>query len=174
MFMVTFKLKKKRVLVAAALMLVVVMAVVGAGPLFGSDAVATSGDNVGRPQRPARVRTNEHRLDFIRSFGWEVEPEPVEIVEVVIPLQFDSMYEEYNALQRQVGFDLSQHAGKRARRFTYIVTNYPGRDQDVRLNLLVRDNRVIGGDIYSAGPDAFMHGLAMPEHQSSQQPAQAE
>jgi len=163
MFMISFRLKKKRILIAAALVIVAFIAVAGARPLFDSDAVATGGDNVGRPERPTRVRTNEQRLDFIASFGWQVEPEPVEIVEVIIPAEFDSLYEEYNALQRQIGFDLSRHAGRRSQRFTYVVTNYPGHEQDVRLNLLVRDNRVIGGDIYSAGPNGFMHGLAMPE-----------
>jgi len=161
MFMFSFRLKKKRLIIAAAILLVMALGAMGTASLFGNDVVATGG-NVQESQRPSRVRTNEQRLEYIASFAWVVEPEPVEIIEIIIPTQFDALYEEYNAMQKQTGYDLSKHAGRRGKRYTYVVTNYPGVDQDVRLNLLVRDNRVIGGDIYSPGPDGFMHGLAPP------------
>ena len=162
MFMVSVKLKKKRLLIAAAVVMVGVMAVAGAGQALNTDAVVTASDSAELPERPARVRDNDQRLAYIASFGWEVEPEPVEIMEIVIPSEFDSLYEEYNAMQMELGYDLSRHAGRRGKRFTYVVTNYPGQDQDVRLNLLVRDNRVIGGDVYSTGGEGFMHSLALP------------
>ena len=162
MFMVSFKLKKKRLLIVAAALIVGVMAVVSAGQTLGTDAVVTASDATTQPERPSRVRNNDQRLAYIASFGWEVEPEPVEITEIIIPREFDALYEEYNAMQMQLGYDLSRHAGRRGKRFTYVVTNYPGQDQDVRLNLLVRDNRVIGGDVYSTGAKSFMHGLAAP------------
>ena len=165
MFMFSFRLKKGRVLIAAALICAVVLiSVMGGVTFFGGEAVAAIGNEAEeQPERPSRVRTNEQRLAYINSFGWQVEPEPVEIAEVIIPAQFDRLYEEYNALQKPAGHDLSRHTGRRAKRYTYVVTNYPGQGQDVRLNLLVRDNRVIGGDVYSMGPDGFMHGLAAPE-----------
>ena len=160
MFMVSFRLRKGRTLALLALILAVAFAVMGGITLFGNQAVATGGDAT--PERPARVRNNEQRLEYIASFGWEVEQEPVEVMEVIIPTEFDELYEEYNSLQTPLGYDLAEHAGRRIKRYTYVVTNYPGREQDVRLNLLVRDNRVIGGDVYSLGPNGFMHGLAMP------------
>ena len=169
--MVSFRLKKRRILVAAALVLMLGFAVMGGVTFFGDQAVATGADISEQPERPSRVRTNDQRLEYIAAFGWIVEPEPVEIMEVIIPTVFDELYEEYNALQTPLGYDLSRHMGRRAKRYTYVVTNYPGKEQDVRLNLLVRDNRVIGGDVYSLGEDAFMHGLALPGQQPGQAPA---
>jgi len=171
MFMFSFRLKKKKLLIASAILLVMAFAAMGTASLFGSnDAIATGG-NVQEPQRPSRVRTNEQRLEYIASFAWIVEPEPVEIIEIIIPAQFDALYEEYNAMQKQAGYDLSKHAGRRGKRYTYVVTNYPGVDQDVRLNLLVRDNRVIGGDVYATGPNGFMHGLCcFPDGSTSSPP----
>ena len=165
MFMVSLRLKKKKILIAAAIILVAAFAVTSGVSMFDGETVAVGGDNVQQPERPSRVRTNEQRLEYIAAFGWVVEPEPVEIIEIIIPTQFDALYEEYNAMQKQMGYDLSRHAGRRGKRYTYVVTNYPGQTQDVRLNLLVRDNRVIGGDVYSPGPDGFMHGLALPQEQ---------
>ena len=172
MFMVSFRLKKRRILIAAALVLMLGFAVMGGVTFFGDQTVTADASVTEQPERPSRVRTNDQRLEYIASFGWIVEPEPVEIMEVIIPTVFDELYEEYNALQTPLGYDLAQHMGRRTKRYTYVVTNYPGIDQDVRLNLLVRDNRVIGGDIYSLGDNAFMHGLALPNPQPEQVPEQ--
>ena len=159
MFMVSFRLKKGRVLAGIALVGVVALAVASGSAFFGGQAVATGADG---GERPARVRNNEQRLEYISTFGWQVEPEPVEIMEVIIPTVFDPLYEEYNTLQLELGYDLNAHAGRRARRYTYVVVNHPVQENDVRLNLLVRDNRVIGGDVYSGVDDGFMHSLEMP------------
>ena len=43
---------------------------------------------------------NEQRIDFLKQFGWEVEQEPVSIEEIVIPQQFNQVYERYNELQK--------------------------------------------------------------------------
>ena len=45
-------------------------------------------------------RENEQRIDFLKQFGWEVEQEPVSIEEIVIPQQFNQVYERYNELQK--------------------------------------------------------------------------
>ena len=38
-------------------------------------------------------------LDFLKSYGWECEPYPIEKSEVIIPDPFDLVYESYNKLQ---------------------------------------------------------------------------
>ena len=55
---------------------------------------------------------NEQRIDFLKQFGWEVEQEPVSIEEIVIPQQFNQVYERYNELQKTQGMDLTKYAGK--------------------------------------------------------------
>ena len=42
------------------------------------------------------AKTSEQRVNFLRSFGYEVEAEPALIEEIIIPSDFDKEYEEYN------------------------------------------------------------------------------
>ena len=102
------------------------------------------------------------RLAFIRSFGWAVNEEPEEIAEIVIPEEFDEVYEKYNAIQREQGLDLTKYKGERVKRWSYAVTNYPGVEnsaETVRIDLLVAGGNVVGGSVYSLASDGFMHGF---------------
>ncbi|MGN1315621.1 MAG: DUF4830 domain-containing protein [Acutalibacteraceae bacterium] len=106
--------------------------------------------------------TDEQRLEFISHYGWEVDENPVEVRDVVIPEVFDDVYNNYNQIQLDQGFDLKKFAGQRVKRWTYVVKNYPGTeagDDYIRLNLLVSDDEVIGGDVCSLKLDGFMHGF---------------
>lgn len=105
------------------------------------------------------ITGNEDRLEFIAQFGLEVEEEPCEIEEIVIPQEFDAVYQKYNEIQKAQGLDLSRYAGKKVKRFCYRVLNYPGCEDEVRLNLLVAENKVVGGDVSSLALDGFMHGF---------------
>ena len=109
------------------------------------------------------VRTNRDRVDFLRSFGWEVAEEPLATQEMVIPQEFDDSYAQYIDLQRQQGFDLERYAGKRAKRYSYEILNYPSGETGVQANLLLYKTTVIGGEVLSPRLDGFLHGLSMPE-----------
>lgn len=104
------------------------------------------------------IKTNEDRIAFLKRYEWEVEPEAREVVEVIIPQEFDPIYEKYNQLQLGEGLDLRKYKGKSVKRYTYLVTNYK-YDGTVLANLLIYKERVIGGDICSARFDGFVHGL---------------
>lgn len=104
----------------------------------------------------------QERIQFIAQFGWEVEEDPMEVSEVSIPAQFNQVYETYNAIQKKQGFDLSHYQGKRVKRWCYQITNYPGYDGEVHVNLLVYDGKVVGGDVSSVALDGFMHGFVLP------------
>ncbi|MDL2234142.1 DUF4830 domain-containing protein [Ruminococcaceae bacterium OttesenSCG-928-L11] len=153
----------------AALLLVLVLGITGIGRVWkGSDSVAaeaaagTAAVKVSEMKK-ASGKTNDDRLKFIRAFGWEVEEEPAEIMEVIIPEEFDDVYTQYNAIQKKQGCDLEQYQGKRCKRYAYVITNYPGTEEAVQLTLLVCKNKVIGGDISSVNPDGFIHGFEMPQ-----------
>lgn len=107
------------------------------------------------------VATNEQeRLAFISHYGWEVDKDEVEIQEIVIPDVFDDVYNNYNEIQLEQGFDLTKYAGQRVKRWTYVVRNYPDtspEDDFIRLNLLISDGVIIGGDVCSVKLDGFMH-----------------
>lgn len=107
-----------------------------------------------------KAGNNKERLVFISQFGWEVEDEPDEICEIIIPQEFDDVYNTYNEIQLQQDCDLKDYAGKRVKRWTYIIKNYPGyteTDTCVRINLLIYDGMVIGGDVSSTELSGFMH-----------------
>lgn len=110
------------------------------------------------------------RVDFLAQFGWEIDEDPVEVSEVIIPAEFDSAYKEYNDMQAGHGLDLSKYSGMRAKRWTYTVKNYPGYENNdgmVQANIFVLDGIVIGGDISSLEKDGFMQDFNYPKENSS-------
>lgn len=106
------------------------------------------------------VKTNEDRIKFLSSFGWEVNSEPFETVNVTIPSEFDRIFTGYNDLQKLQGLDLSRYKRKSVTRYTYTVINYPNYNGTVYATMLVYRGRVIGGDVCSAEADGFIHGFS--------------
>ena len=95
---------------------------------------------------------------FLESLGWETSVEPVDVREVIIPEEWNSVFEEYNDLQKQRGFDLDKYRGKQATIYTYQILNYDGAE-NVVANLMVFDGKLIAGDVCSAELGGFMQGL---------------
>lgn len=107
------------------------------------------------------LNSNTQRIEYLKSFGWEVEEEACEIIEVIIPNEFNDVYNNYNKIQKLQGFNLEEYKGKAVKRYTYKVLNYPGKPENIRANILLYGNKIIGGDICSIELDGFMHGFAM-------------
>ncbi len=97
----------------------------------------------------------------LQSYGWEVSQEPLATQELLVPVKFDES-DDYLALQTEQGFDLSKYAGKRVKRYTYEVLNYPTGETGVQADLLIYNNVVIGGEVLSPRLDGFLHGLSLP------------
>ena len=106
---------------------------------------------------------NEGRVTYLEKLGWQVEPEPLETLQFLLPETLEEPYLTYNGLQKSQGFDLSACCGKQVTRYTYTVTNYPGRSQGVQANLYICEDRPAAGDIFCAGADGFQEGLAFPK-----------
>lgn len=153
MFVVTWRMTTLRAVAMLLALGVIVAAALWPSPQAAAVLQAES-------RSVAGVSTNEKRVQYIESFGWTVEPQPLEVVEVTIPRTFGAVYRNYNTLQKKQGFDLADFKGKRVKRWTYRVTNYPGVEGEVRCNLLLYDDRVIGGDISTVAIDGFMQGLS--------------
>ena len=98
-----------------------------------------------RPQ-PQGDRNGEDRVAYLEEWGWQVKPEPLSVQELLIPGEMDDSYQEYLAMQTQQGFDLAKYAGKRVKRYTYQVTNYPTGEEGVQADLLICRNTVVGGE----------------------------
>lgn len=105
------------------------------------------------------IETAEDRIEFLKQFGWDVDPEARDVQQITIPIKFDAVYEKYNDLQLREGLDLEKYKGKSVKKYTYLVNNHD-YEGIVYANILIYKNRVIGGDICSAVSGGFMHGLS--------------
>lgn len=103
---------------------------------------------------------DSENVKFLRGLGWSVEERCLESAEIIIPEPFDRVYENYNEIQLESGFDLTPYQGKSGKRYTYRVTNHPLSEKDeVRANVICIDGEIVGGDICTVKIDGFMHGL---------------
>ncbi len=152
MFVVSIKTGKKKLVLCLAAVLLAVTAALAAAKLLG-------GGGQGVMASLPAGETNEERILFLESFGWQLEPEPEEVREVAIPAQFNDVYEQYNQVQKAQGMDLAPYAGRTCRQWVYTVTNYPS-EEAVRATLLVLEGKIIGGDLSSAALDGFLCGFA--------------
>jgi hypothetical protein len=145
-------LKFAAVVVIAVGLLVTLIAVLPSNP----NAAGTMG-RAAASQR--NIRTNEDRVAFLESYGWIVSAEPLEVSDVLIPREFDAAYNKYNDMQRQQGMNIEKHRNKTLKRYTYLVTNYPGYNGMVIANLLMSGNTIVAADICTADVNGFVHGL---------------
>ena len=108
MLVMTTKVDKRKLLIAAAALLAAI-----AGLLFlgGNDSQPTAAMNT-----PAAADTNEARVKFLTDLGWEVTTSPAEATEVKIPRDSDEVFARYNELQKSQGYDLTKYAGKKVMR----------------------------------------------------------
>ncbi|MBR5545265.1 MAG: DUF4830 domain-containing protein [Clostridia bacterium] len=155
--MFVYSIKSKHIKVALLAIFVVFTAV----SLF---ILSQDSKETGKSGMSIKAATHDERMAFLSQYGWEINEEPVEVQEVIIPSEFDDTYNAYNEIQKDQGFDLTVYAGMRAKRWTYIIKNYSGYENKdcIRVNVLVYDGLVIGGDVCSIELDGFMHGFQKP------------
>ena len=110
-----------------------------------------------------QLEDNQQRVDYLLSLGWEVEPEPLETLQILLPETLEEPYRTYNQLQLSQGFDLEACCGKQVSRFTYAVRNYPSRSEGVQANLYVCEERPVAGDLCCPGTDGFQEPLIRTE-----------
>lgn len=158
MFLCSVRMSKvKFVLLFAA-----VLAVGAVGVIVLTSALRGTGAPAPRLPEDLSGGTEEERTAFLAFFGWEVAAS-AELGEVTIPAVFDDVYERYNAIQKEQGFDLEPFKDRAAQRYVYRVTNYPGGGPNVYAHLLVCEGKIIGGDVASNELGGFMHGFKKPE-----------
>lgn len=148
---------KKKLIIGVAL-----VAVVAGGITIGMHKSEPTGLEVSENVKvELKVPDNTSRLTFLKAYGWELNTEPAEVVDVAIPKEFGDVYQNYNEIQKLQGFDLTKFQGKQVKRYTYVVMNYPGESENIRANLLVYKEKVIGGDVCSLEAEGgFMHGFS--------------
>ncbi len=158
MFIFSTKLTKTKILTAALISACLVLLLLISLPT----GVKASKDAV-------KGETNEERIEYLQTFGWQVSADPVEVVSITIPEEFDQTYNEYNQLQISQGFDLSGYRGDDGTRYTYTISNYPNETSaQVLANVIVIDDQIVAADVSSVSSGGFMHTLQMPEKTNSE------
>ena len=158
MLVMTAKVDKKKiilVLAGAAVLIAVLIMLLGGG----EEAATTAAPS---------MATNDGRVQFLKSFGWEVAASPAESGQVRIPESASEVFDRYNALQKSQGYDLSKFAGKAVMRYVYKITNYPGATDPVYATLLVYKDQVIGGDVTNTAAKGVVQGFKMPGSDTAQ------
>lgn len=155
MMFMTAKVDFKKILIAVVAAIAAIVLMVS---LFGGS------DDTADTAAPT-VSGNDARVEFLKSFGWDVAASPTESGQVKIPQASSQVYDRYNELQKSQGYDLSQYAGKTVMRYVYKVTNYPGATEPVYATVLVYKNQIIGGDVTNTAPNGTVSGFKMPDAQ---------
>ena len=81
--------------------------------------------------------------EFIKTLGYSSEDSPYEISEVIIPEGFGKVYENYNVIQKEAGFDLTPLRGKIVTRYSFMLKS----SEFMIINILVGEGKIVGGDI---------------------------
>lgn len=99
------------------------------------------------------LSTNEKRVQYIATLGITLQGDDYTKKQVTIPQSFSKVYDNYNALQREAGFDLQSYRGKNVIIYTYNL------DSQTVVNLITFKGKLIGGDIASLKIDGQMTAL---------------
>ena len=103
--------------------------------------------------------TDEERRNYLATFGWETDAE-FEEKSLTIPQSWNQVYTDYNEVQVNQGFDLSDYKGKKVTLYTYTVNNYENSQQGIVADMLVCDGILIGGDLCNTSAEnGFLVGF---------------
>ncbi len=93
---------------------------------------------------PLSCENNEQRLYFLSSNGIKTDAEPFSVCDVIIPSNFDGVYQSFENVQNAQGLSLSEYKGQKVRRYSYKVTNPPDGFGETAAELLVQDGKLVG------------------------------
>ena len=144
--------RRRMALMSLALGLVIGSALLLAG-CFGGD----------KEVEIVTASTNEERVAYLEALGWQVEPQPIETLDLQLPEKLEGEWDAYAKLQKGQGLPFSEFAGQAVKRYTYTVTNYPEIPQGVQANLYLWGDQIIGGDVIFTGQGGFQTDLAFPK-----------
>ncbi len=155
MFVFTAKLNRKKAVIAVVVLAAVLAGVILLVSLLGNRPKKEAAS----PAAPLSVTGPAEAAAYLTSLGWKVDPEPIEVKNLVIPRSFTGVYADYAALQARQGYPIAEYGGMEAVRYSFRVLNYPGSTDEIVADLVVCGQTVIAGDIQSTALDGFMKGL---------------
>ncbi|MBR5867980.1 MAG: DUF4830 domain-containing protein [Clostridia bacterium] len=164
MFILTTKLSPTKLLAISLAVVTLVLGVVFLA-LPKNDSVEASAS--------MKVRDAQDVRTFLSSKGWETSVSGSN-ENVTIPTEWNDIFETYNRIQVDQGYDLQKLKGKEVTRYTFQVTNYPDQNETVLANVLVYKGKIVGGDLSTTRADGYMHGFSLPDEQPFDTPTDAE
>ena len=144
--------RRRMALMSLALCLVIGAALMLAG-CFGGD----------KEVEVITAAANEDRVAYLESLGWQVEPQPIETLDLQLPEKLEGEWSAYAKLQAGQNLPFADFGGQAVKRYTYTVTNYPEIPQGVQANLYLWGDQIIGGDVIFTGQGGFQTDLAFPK-----------
>lgn len=148
--MMILHISKRRIAVmAVSFMVIAAVTVVLAGCFSDKENTITLADTA-------------EMADYLQQLGWQVEPDPIEALDLQLPQTLGDTWGDYAAMQTEQGLPFADFAGQPIRRYTFRITNYPGMDGGVQANLYLCGDTLIGGDVVATGKGGFQHGLEYP------------
>ena len=144
--------RRRMALMSLALGLVIGSALLLAG-CFGGD----------KETEVITAATNEDRVAYLNGLGWQVQPDPIETLDLQLPDRLEGEWDAYAKLQKGQELPFAEFAGQAVKRYTYTVTNYPDIPQGVQVNLYLWGDQIIGGDVIFTGQGGFQTDLAFPK-----------
>ncbi len=106
--------------------------------------------------KQVNAKTNADRLLFIKAAGYTVLSDEPTVKTVNIPEVFYDVYNNYNTLQQSAGYDLSLYKGCEVTIYTYSINPPSDYSGECVINIIVYNDRVIGGDVSSSALGGFM------------------
>ena len=98
------------------------------------------------------AKTDSERRAYLSKYGYKLE--------ITIPKKWNDVYNSYNQIQKNQGFDLTDYKGQKATLYIYTVTNYKGKGDCIVADMLVCEGKLIGGDICNpSAKDGFLVGF---------------
>lgn len=142
MFVFNMKMTgKKMICFAAAAIAVAVICVICMLAMHSKMPDTATCDEAGTYSLSAE--NTEEQCCFLDQFGLAANPDSAVSKSVIIPSEFNSVYESYNDLQKKIGLDLSRYKGKTAEMVTYTLEN----SKTKYAVLLIYKGKVIGAHL---------------------------
>ncbi len=152
MFVFSVKADRKRLIAAVAAVALGIVAIVLALVLPGEDTSASS------KQVNWEVTSTQERIRLAHELGYELDAASECVEEIRVPDDPDATLIAYEALQEPLGLSLLEHSGERVKRYTYTVNN-TADGKTTWVNFYVYRDRVVAGDVTTAGPDGRQKAL---------------
>lgn len=105
------------------------------------------------------LESAEERCEYLGSLGWDADPATESGKTVILPAELTGVIAQYNALQKEQGFDLEPYCGKELESWSYELRNYPNGEENVTAQLYTYKGKAVAGDIHSNKLGGFMHGI---------------